>query len=193
MLYSAAEPKIGELTKQLEKEREESAATHPALELLNSQLKAEHDEKLSDSEQMKLRMEAEERNQVEEDLSSTVAAHTEDIDKHLGDLDDHKDKLSTYEISSDDADDELGNIRAFASAHSQDLTEEYKKVVSNEPLLDGEVEVIEAHLHYSPGEFCILICAFNIYTYHFNVIVIYIILINIVIYVIYVIMSNMIR
>jgi chromosome segregation ATPase len=59
-------------------------------------LKSEHDEKLSDYEQMMLRMEAE-RKQVEEDLASKVAAHKEDIDKHLGDLDDHKDKLSTYE------------------------------------------------------------------------------------------------
>jgi hypothetical protein len=53
-------------------------------------LKVEYDEKLSNFEQMMMRMEAE-RKQVEYYLASKVAAHKEDIDKHLGDLDDHKD------------------------------------------------------------------------------------------------------
>jgi hypothetical protein len=76
---------IASLKIQLEKEREESAAMHSALELLNCQLKQEHHEKLSEYEQQMLKLEAE-RKQIEDDLAAhkdEISSHKEAIDKHL--------------------------------------------------------------------------------------------------------------
>jgi 1-(5-phosphoribosyl)-5-[(5-phosphoribosylamino)methylideneamino] imidazole-4-carboxamide isomerase/N-(5'phosphoribosyl)anthranilate isomerase len=84
-----AEARVEELSRQLEQEREESAAMHSALELLNCQLKQEHHEKLSDYEQQMLKLEAE-RKQIEYDLAAhkdEISSHKEAIDKHLVDLD----------------------------------------------------------------------------------------------------------
>jgi chromosome segregation protein len=136
-----AEAKVEELTRQLEKEREESAAMHTALELLNSQLKEEHHEKLSDYEQQMLKLEAE-RKQIEDDLAAhkdEISSHKEAIDQHLGDLDDHKDKLSTYES-------ELEELRK----HREELEAEMKRKVAEHEAevarhIDDHKETLEEH------------------------------------------------
>jgi DNA repair exonuclease SbcCD ATPase subunit len=129
-----AESTIEELTRQLEKEREESGAIHAALELFNSQLKAEHDEKLSDYEQMMMRMEAE-RKQVEEYLESKQATHKEDLDKHLGD---HKDTLCTYES-------EIEALKRVMEDLEATFEDEHRALVT-------ESEVMRTRLHEAESQ-----------------------------------------
>jgi chromosome segregation ATPase len=102
---------IENLQQEVEKGREDSASRYAALEMINIQLKSEHNEKLSDYEQMMLKMEAE-RKQIEDDLAAKLAAHEADIEVHkneielhkgaidnqLAMLDGHKEQLSTYEM-----------------------------------------------------------------------------------------------